>query len=190
MSEKKTLRQEARKHRALINIRDHHPQGAVPHFFDTIKPAPGAIIGGYWPYGSEFDVRPILEEAMARGYVCSLPVIEDGSKILAFYTFTETTNLKPGRYGEMIPDLEHPAVRPVLPDVLIIPLLAYDRRGHRLGQGGGYYDATLSALRDKKPVLAVGAAYAQQACLFHLPAEAHDQRLDWVITPEGAQKFD
>lgn len=188
MSEnKKILRQEARKHRALINVRDHHPQGAVQHFMTAINPEARQIIGGYWPYGSEFDVRPILEALMAKGHICALPVVEEGSKILAFYPFAEKTPLKPGRFGELIPDVA--GLESVQPDILILPLLAYDRRGNRLGQGGGYYDATLQALRAKKPVLAVGAAYAQQACLFHLPTEDHDVRLDWVVTPEGAQKF-
>ena len=70
-----------------------------------------------------------------------------------------------------------------------MPLLAFDRRGHRLGYGEGYYDATLADLRARKKVIAVGLAYAQQAILFNLPAEDHDQPLDWIITPQIAQRY-
>ena len=89
----------------------------------------------------------------------------------------------------MLEPVVHEGTQWLEPDVVIVPLLAFDRRGYRLGQGGGYYDATLADLRAKKNIIAVGLAYAQQACLFNLPVEEHDQKLDWVVTPQGAQEF-
>ena len=70
------------------------------------------------------------------------------------------------------------------PDIFIVPMLSFDRRGYRLGQGGGYYDATLSAYRKKKSVQAIGIGYAAQAVLFTLPVELHDQKMDWILTPK------
>ena len=77
----------------------------------------------------------------------------------------------------------------LLPDILLIPFLSFDRYGYRLGQGGGYYDATLAHLREEKDILAIGMGYAQQAVLFKLPAEDHDQKMDMVITPQNVHDF-
>ena len=77
----------------------------------------------------------------------------------------------------------------VEPDILIVPMLAFDRKGIRLGQGGGYYDATLETLRNKKTIQAIGVAYASQAVLFTLPAEAHDQKMDYILTPQGITDY-
>ena len=74
------------------------------------------------------------------------------------------------------------------PDLFLVPLLAFDRKGYRLGQGGGYYDATIKAYRDKKEIQAIGIGYGMQAVVFNLPIEEHDQKMDLVITPE--QVFD
>jgi len=86
----------------------------------------------------------------------------------------------------------HPALEAaeyITPEILIVPLLAFDRKGNRLGYGGGYYDATLEHLRKDGNVIAAGFAYSQQAVLFNLPSEAHDQKLDWVITPQKIYDF-
>ena len=71
-----------------------------------------------------------------------------------------------------------------------MPMLAFDRPGNRLGHGGGYYDTTLRALREKKKITAVGVAYAQQAVLFSLPVEDHDEKLDWIITEQNTHRFE
>ena len=75
------------------------------------------------------------------------------------------------------------------PDIVIVPLLAFDQRGNRLGQGGGYYDSTLAALRGEKEITAVGVAYASQACLFNLPTEGHDEPLDMVVSEQSVLDF-
>lgn len=75
------------------------------------------------------------------------------------------------------------------PDILVVPLVAFDQRGNRLGHGKGYFDATLKALRSYKSILAVGYAYAEQSVIFGLPKEAHDEKLDMVVTPQRVFDF-
>ena len=184
--EKSILRQEALRHRGRLDPASEAVERTVEHFFTAVNPQLEQTIAGYWPTEREFDPRPVLFEALQRGYVCGLPAVMKGSKILRFLRWQENTDLAKGVHGIFEPPAESATIEP---DIVLVPLLAYDRRGYRLGYGGGYYDATLADLRARKPLLAVGMAYAQQACLFPLPAEAHDQRLDLVITPQGAQDF-
>ena len=181
---KQTLRQEARRKRAGQAPNAAAFNTARDLFFNYLDPKPPAIIAGYWPTGSEFDVTPILEEVLQRGLTCALPVIPENGRILQFAKWTKDTSLTEGQHGVFYPQ----GTELLIPDIVIVPLLAFDHNGGRLGQGGGYYDATLADLRAKRDILAIGLAYAVQACLSDLPAEPHDQRLDMVITP--AEVFD
>ena len=186
MSEQKEiLRREARKHRSWIDSAMENPQAFVDRFIDSIKPEAGQVIAGYWPIGREIDPVPTMEALIERGHVCALPIIEKDTRALSFARWDKSVKLEQGAFGTLQP----PADALVEPDILIAPLLAFDRRGYRLGQGGGYYDATLADLRAKKAVLAVGLAYAEQAVLFNLPREDHDEPMDWVITPQGSHYF-
>lgn len=186
MSEtKENLRQEARRHRALINPGAGDSEAAANYFFEAIHPLEGRIVAGYCAAGREFDPFAILQRLLNQGIRCCLPVVRENSLELGFSDWREDSEMVKGAHG-----IYHPANTDWLePDILIVPLLAFDRRGYRLGHGGGYYDATLAALRSKKDVIAVGVAYAEQACLFNLPVEDHDQKLDWVITPKGTHYF-
>lgn len=188
MSDKSTIRDEARKHRARINIREDNPEDAVRYFFNNIELKQGDIIAFYWPVGREFDPRPILDECLQRGYICALPVVEENTRILKFVPVAGDVPLVKGVYGIMGPAIDQNTVY-VDPDIVLVPMLAFDQRGTRLGQGGGYYDATLRDLRGRKTVTAVGVAYGGQACLFNLPREDHDEKLDWIVTPQGAKRF-
>jgi len=182
---KETLRDQARKHRVLTDIRDENVEDATDFFFDIIKPKSGQVIAGYWPKGREFDPTAILERALNEGFTCALPVVEEGTRILKFIKWDQSVALEKGAYGIMEPQSD--AV--VEPDILLIPMLAFDRKGIRLGQGGGYYDATLETLRNKKTIQAVGVAYASQAVLFTLPVEEHDQKMDYILTPQGITRY-
>lgn len=185
-SHKSLLRTEALRHRARMRAED--PEEAVGHFFSAVKPSPGAVIAGYWPKDSEFDIRPVMAECLKRGFVCVLPVMKKGERELLFARWAENAKLAKAAFDIYEPPVdEH--TEWLEPDIVITPLLAFDRRGYRLGHGYGYYDATLRALRARKKIVAVGAGYSQQAVLFNLPAEAHDERLDWVVTPKGSQDF-
>ncbi len=184
-TEKALLRAEARKHRSRTDFSEETPELAASLFWDTFDLPPETIIGGYWPKGREFDSLLILEQAIERGHKCALPAIEEEKLILHFLEWTPECKMVNGAF-----DIAQPSGTPeLLPDIILVPLLAFDRRGIRLGQGGGYYDATLEHLRQTKDVLAVGTAYAGQAVLFNLPAEDHDERLDMVITPKGVHDF-
>ena len=187
-SGKTALRVEARRHRARMDIRGEDPLKAADYFFQSIPLKEKQVIAGYWPAGSEFDVRPLLERLTEHGYRCALPVVKKDSLVLGFAGWRDDMEMKRGEYDVLEP-VVHEGTQCLEPDVVIVPLLAFDRRGYRLGQGGGYYDATLADLRTKKNIIADGLAYAQQACLFNLPVEEHDQKLDWVVTPQGAQEF-
>jgi len=186
MSEEKALlREQARKHRTLTDTRDEDIEAATALFFDTIQPKENQIIGAYWPKGREFDPTHILEQALKKDIKCALPKVENDSRILKFIHWSQDSKLTKGAYGIMEPETGEE----VEPDILIVPMLAFDRKGYRLGQGGGYYDATLEHYRAKKAIQAVGVAFASQAVLFTLPAEEHDQKMDWIITPQGITSF-
>ncbi len=187
-SNKTILRFEARRHRARMDIRTEGPLDACDHFFTSIKPETGQVIAAYWPHNKEFDSQPIIERLLEEGFQCALPVTQKDARPLRFAKWRDDMDLKAGDHGALEPVVTA-KTEWLEPDILIVPLLAFDRRGYRLGQGGGHYDATLKELRAKKNIVAVGLAYAQQACLFNLPVEEHDQKLDWVITPQGAQSF-
>lgn len=182
---KSSMRHEAMLHRDRIDPRTESAEDAARLFLDHLQPTPGDVIALYWPKGREFDTLPLLHELLSAGHVCALPVVERGAKVLKFARWAEDDPLEQGAFGLMQP------VKPnwVDPDLIIVPLLAFDKRGHRLGYGQGYYDATLRHYRDMKPVVAVGYAYAQQAVLFALPTDPHDEKLDWIVTPQKAERF-
>lgn len=135
---------------------------------------PVATYGVYHPIGSELDPGAIR----IAGARQALPVVVDRDASLVFRLYQPGDPLEPDALGLPAPTQD---VEVVFPDVVFVPLLAFDRRGGRLGQGGGFYDRTLAALRARGPVLAVGLAYAGQE-VDHLVLEPHDQRLDAILT--------
>ena len=123
--------------------------------------------------------------ALAKNHICGLPVVQKESRALTFAKWKQTMTLEKGAYGIL-----EPAIKEWLePDIIIVPLLAFDRRGHRLGYGGGYYDATLTFLRAKKTTLVVGVGYDAQENALDIPNNEHDQKLDWILTPTMAKEF-
>ena len=182
MSEQKVaLREQARQHREMTDIRGEDVEAATPIFFDTIQPKQEHVIAAYWPKGREFDPTHILETALSKGYICALPKVETDGRILKFVKWDQSVELKKGAYGIMEPNTDDF----IEPDIFIVPMLSFDRKGYRLGQGGGYYDATLAYYRDMKEITAIGIGYAHQAVLFTLPVEDHDQKMDYILTPQG-----
>jgi 5-formyltetrahydrofolate cyclo-ligase len=136
------------------------------------------VVSVYWPIRSELNTRPLIDALADKGYRVTLPVMHKVRHPLAFRDFEPGDDLVKGRYGLSEPAADRPARAP---DILFSPLSAFDRRGYRLGYGGGIYDATLSELRAKKPVVAIGVAYSFQE-VDHVPTEPHDQRLDYILT--------
>lgn len=154
-------------------------------FMATIAAPEGVVVSGYWPIGSEIDPRPVLAQLHARGHVCGLPVVEGRGKPLLFRRWRPGEALVPARFGLSVP---RPEAEVVTPGLLLVPLLAFDAAGYRLGYGGGFYDRTLAALRGRGRVIAVGIAYAAQE-VPAVPREDFDQRLDWVVTEAEARRF-
>lgn len=185
---KETLREQARKHRDMIDPGTEDPDDIIPLFFDKIAPEQNKIIALYWPKGREFDPRGLLEDLLHKGFTCALPVVEKDKRVLKFARWDETIPLIEGPYGLMQPQAEE-ADCWVRPDIVCVPFLAFDRRGYRLGYGGGYYDATIAALEEEGDLVTVGLGYGQQGVIFNLPTEDHDKPLNWIITPRGAHYY-
>lgn len=182
---KETLRLEAIRHRDRIDPGSEDADEAAVLFFENVKPRKGQVVALYWAKGKEFDCGALTERLLKEGFVCCLPVVQKDSRVLKFARWDESVTLVEGPFGVMQPGGD----KWLEPDIVVVPLLAFDRHGYRLGYGGGYYDATLQDLRKRKKVTAVGMGYAQQAVLFNLPREEHDQKMDWIITTQKAQSF-
>lgn len=147
------------------------------NFVAAIEVDPRAAVSGYLPMNCEIDVRPLLAGLAGRGHRVALPVVTARGTPLAFRAWVEGAPLEDGVFGT-----RHPVEAvDVVPDVLLVPLLAFDRSGRRLGYGGGYYDRTLAALRKEKAVLAVGVGYSAQE-VPAVPCDEDDEPLDWVVT--------
>jgi 5-formyltetrahydrofolate cyclo-ligase len=152
-----------------------------------VPPAPDQdwrAVAGYWPKDWEMDARPLLRHLHGDGFDCALPVVVERGRALDFRRWHPEAALEPAGFGILQPPSS--AAR-VTPQVVLAPLLCFDARGYRLGHGAGYYDYTLAALRRAGRVLAVGIAFAAQR-VDRVPDEDHDQRLDWIVTEEGAMR--
>lgn len=146
---------------------------------------PPATVAGFWPIRGEFDPRPLMMLISGHGCELALPVVTGRGKALQFRAWRPGDRLIAGSFGTLEPDRQRAEVEP---DLLLVPFLAVDRDGYRLGYGGGYYDRTLSAMRNKRAVQAVGLGFELQRvdAVPHGPA---DQRLDWLLTEVGAFAF-
>jgi 5-formyltetrahydrofolate cyclo-ligase len=143
----------------------------------------GVPLSGYMPIRTEIDPLPAMQEAAAHGPV-GIPVIQGAGLPLMFSRWEPGCALKEGPFGAMIPEADDF----LEPEILIVPLVAFDRRGGRLGYGGGFYDRTLDLLRSKRPTLAIGFAYSAQEAE-SLPLEPTDQPLDMIVTDTGVLSF-
>ena len=135
----------------------------------------------YYAQGTELDPTPLAERLMAMGVATALPVARARDGLLQFRAWRPGESLEPDAVGVPSPPETAPVVTPGL---VVTPLLAFDRRGGRLGQGGGHYDRTLQNLRAAGAVFVLGLAYAGQE-VDEIPMEPHDQRLDAILTEAG-----
>jgi 5-formyltetrahydrofolate cyclo-ligase len=179
--DKKALRQEMRvlRRRLLDETPDAARRAALK--LPVSRFSRFSIVGAYCAQGTELDPGPILQAILQldpNRIQAALPVAVDKSSALRFRLWRPEDPLKPDAYGIPSP---MPSAPEVLPNLLITPLLAFDRHGGRLGQGGGHYDRTLKALRRQRPVFVLGVAFAGQE-LAEVPTEVHDQRLDAIVT--------
>jgi 5-formyltetrahydrofolate cyclo-ligase len=139
---------------------------------------PGTVVSAYSPIRSEIDPVPLMRALGAQGARLALPAVMARGKSLAFRAWSPNDRLLLGPLGILEPS---PAAAEVSPDIMLVPLAAFDRLGHRIGYGAGHYDFTLAHLRKAKPITAIGLAFAAQE-IEAVPALQHDERLDYVLT--------
>jgi 5-formyltetrahydrofolate cyclo-ligase len=178
-SEKTALRE------AALALRDALPAGerqaaaeiiAAWPFPVTIKP--GIVVSGFSPMKTEINPIPLMRKLADDGAQLALPAIAGRGKPLIMRAWTFGAPLKSGQWGIREPGPEAPEIAP---DILIVPLACFDRAGHRIGYGAGYYDMTINSLRAKKKIIAIGVAFAAQE-IPKVPATVRDARLDLVLT--------
>ena len=138
----------------------------------------GAIVSGFSPMKSEINPVPLMRRLAEGGAKLALPVVAGRGQPLIMRAWSFGEKLGSGVWGIREPTADAPEV---LPDILIVPLAAFDRTGHRIGYGAGYFDMTLHRLRGLKPVVALGLAFAVQE-IPAVPATPRDARLDLVLT--------
>ena len=146
---------------------------------------PGIIVSGFSPLKTEINPLPLMRRLADAGARLALPVVAGRGKPLIMRAYAFGQPLNEGVWGIREPKDDAPAVDP---DILIVPLAAFDRRGNRIGYGAGYYDMTIARLRALKPVVAVGIAYAAQE-FPEVPVTARDERLDLVLTERDVIDF-
>ena len=154
------------------------------YFFAHVAPDRSVRVAGYWPIEAELDVRPLLYRLHKLGNDLCLPIVAQNTKALSFRSWRPCDPLVPASFGTFVPPKNS---RKVVPQLLIVPLIAFDERGHRLGYGGGYYDCTLSTLTASGAV-SVGVAFEEQL-VNEVPSEIHDIPLDWIITEERVRRI-
>jgi 5-formyltetrahydrofolate cyclo-ligase len=145
----------------------------------------GMIVSGFSPMKTEINPLPLMRKAAQLGARLALPAITGRGRPLIMRTYAFGDELARGQWGIREPKADAPEVAP---DILIVPLAAFDRAGHRIGYGAGYYDLTINALRAKKKVIAMGIAFAAQE-ITSVPATERDARLDFVLTEREVIDF-
>ena len=176
---KSNLRRAMRAQRDALppDLRSAAAKAIAARPFPFAVPA-GTTVSGFMPMQSEINPLPLMKKLAVAGVQLALPVTGLRGQPLVMRAWTWGEPLASGVWGIREP---RPEARPLDPDVLLVPLLAFDRAGARLGYGGGYYDLTLARLRSHKPVIAVGFAFAFQE-IDRVPTTARDAMLDLVLT--------
>ena len=182
---KSDLRQQALKQRYIIQKQDHDLSQLIETFFEHASPHPDDIIAAYWPIRGELDLTPLIQKLTSQGFQCALPIVVEDTLQLEFAIWNDETIFKKGQYG-----ISEPATAErISPDIFLIPMLAFDMQGYRLGYGGGYYDKTIAYYQCSKHVTTIGVAFEEQKSLLPLPREDHDIPLDMILTQQKLYNF-
>ena len=181
---KRRARGEASRQRAAAHeaLHDVAKKALRDRGLPFAREASQSVVSGFFPYKSEISTLPLLTRLMGEGWTAAMPVVMGEGLPLVFRRWAPGEATVPGIWNIPVPPETSPEV---LPDVLLVPMLAFDRMGYRLGYGGGFYDRTLVKLRAAKPVVAVGVAYGAQE-VPDVPRAAYDQPLDWIMTEKEA----
>jgi 5-formyltetrahydrofolate cyclo-ligase len=177
--QKQALRQVARERRRTLMCPGFAAE--IARHADALGIAPGAVVGGYHALPDEADPALLLEQLAVLGCRVAFPRVAGKGLTLEFHFVPDGEGLAPATFGIHEPQATWPRA---VPDILLVPLLAFDAAGHRLGYGGGYYDRTIAGLA----VPAIGIAYSGQQ-VASLPFGAHDRTLDMVLTEQGIRRF-
>lgn len=179
----------------MLSLREKAPlsmdetEQLTRNFFDSglvaNKSIIGGLIGGYWPIRKEADPRLIMKQLEKIGFSIALPEVVAESNLLKFRFWKHFYPLQPGFFRTWQPWKEQALVEP---DTFLVPLVAFDLHGYRLGFGSGYYDKTLSVFRAKKKIVAIGLAREFQKVEL-IPRSPNDQRLDYIITENNVEHF-
>ena len=175
---KRAMRREATARRGELATPEDAGRLLIDNLLGAGAIPEGAAVSGFWPIGGEIDLTPLLRALAARGHAIALPVVVGRDRPLVFRAWREGDEMSEGAWGIREPLERAPEIAP---RVLLVPLLAFDRAGYRLGYGGGFYDRSLEGLRARGAVTAIGAAWAGQE-VPAVPHGAHDQPLDWMLT--------
>lgn len=171
----------ARRETASARMGAQGGEALAGHAIGFAAPFAGAVVSGFSSIGDEIDVRPLMRRLHGEGYRLALPVIAKKAHPLVFRAWAPGEPLVARTWG-----IEEPAdtAPVVVPDVVLVPLLAFDAGGYRIGYGGGFYDRSLAEIRAAKPAIAIGVAYDEQR-VDAVPTDTYDEPLDWVLTPSG-----
>ncbi|HWD49452.1 MAG TPA: 5-formyltetrahydrofolate cyclo-ligase [Rhizomicrobium sp.] len=185
MSSKHDLRTEARARRAELTRADPDFARKLGEHVDALNIRDGSVLGAYVATKDEADPHILLKKLVAKKCTIAFPRVVTKDEPLAFHRWKPAEQLHKSAFGILEPSKDAPLA---YPHILLVPLLAFDMRGHRLGYGGGFYDRTLDFLRANSTVRAIGVAYAGQE-VAELPREDHDHVLDAIITENGVREF-
>jgi 5-formyltetrahydrofolate cyclo-ligase len=185
---KAALRAEQRRKRSALAARlgAAVPEAVADAIVREFRLPPRGIVSGYWPLEDEFDPRPAMDRLAGLGHPLALPRVQGRGRPLAFHAWEPGDRLLAGPFQVMEPSPDAPAVDP---GILLVPLLAFDRTGRRLGYGAGYYDLTFAALAEAghRPLRCGLALSAQE--VGEVPETAGDVRLEAVVTEAGLRHF-
>ncbi len=185
---KRTLRSAMLAWRAALGEEERRAagQGLLESFRRERPFETPTVVSGFWPMAEELDIRPLMIELTNQGCQLCLPVVVAKREPLVFRAWRPGDALEQGVFGTLHPSPKREVLEP---DALIVPLLACDQQGWRLGYGGGFYDRTLRGLRRRKSVVAMGVAFDAQFLDEEVPHGPDDERLDWLLTDKRACAF-
>jgi 5-formyltetrahydrofolate cyclo-ligase len=184
-SEKSHLRDEARGRRAVAAAECPDFAERLAAHADALEIPRGSVVGAYVAMTGEADPHLLLKKLALNECTFAFPRVAAKKQPLAFHRWQPGRALVTSAFGVPEPAPDWPLA---FPDILLVPMLAFDKDGYRLGYGGGFYDITLAALRAKGSLRAIGIAFAGQE-VESLPREPHDQKLDAIVTENGLRRF-